>query len=166
MVYLGRRYVNADGRPYRGRVRDRPEDPEQRDDLGALLLRLLRQVLAGETPLLAAREIEMWDYAVLAALETGPAQTQARLAAAIGRDKTRLIPSLDRLVARGLIAREPDPDDRRNRIVALTADGREALRDCRSAIRAMEADLLADVPAADRAAFLRTLSRLAPRTAP
>jgi DNA-binding MarR family transcriptional regulator len=100
---------------------------------------------------------------VLAALEAGPAQTQARLAAAIGRDKTRLIPSLDRLEARGLVAREPDPADRRNRVVSLTGDGRQVLGECRGAIRAMEDDLLAGVPPADRAAFVRTLEQLAPQ---
>jgi DNA-binding MarR family transcriptional regulator len=146
------------------------EDPgsgdERRDDLGALLHRLLRRVLAAETPLLDAHGVEMWDYSVLVALETGPAQTQARLATAIGRDKTRLIPSLDRLAARGLVARDPDPDDRRNRIVTLTAAGRELLGACRSDIRAMEADLLADVPEPDRATLLRTLAQLAPRPAP
>ncbi|MCO1658743.1 winged helix-turn-helix transcriptional regulator [Pseudonocardia sp. S2-4] len=104
----------------------------------------------------------MWDYAVLAALESGPAQTQARLAAAIGRDKTRLIASLDRLEGRGLVAREPDPADRRNRIVTLTPDGRALLAGCRADVRAMEEGLLADVPADDRAAFLRTLLRVAP----
>jgi MarR family transcriptional regulator, organic hydroperoxide resistance regulator len=160
MVYPGRRYVNADGRRYRGRV---PDEPDPRDDLGALLHRLLRRILAAETELLAAQAVEMWDYSVLVALETGPAQTQARLAAAIGRDKTRLIPSLDRLAERELVVREPDPADRRNRVVSITAAGREVLGACRGAIRAMEAELLADVPDADRAAFRRTLEQLAPR---
>ncbi|WP_252443044.1 MarR family winged helix-turn-helix transcriptional regulator [Pseudonocardia humida] len=139
-----------------------PQPDDRRDDLGALLHRLVRRVLELETPLLAARGVEMWDYAVLAALESGPAQTQARLAAAIGRDKTRLIASLDRLEGRGLVAREPDPADRRNRIVTLTPDGRALLAGCRADVRAMEEGLLADVPADDRAAFLRTLLRVAP----
>jgi DNA-binding MarR family transcriptional regulator len=137
---------------------------DQREDLGALLHRLMRRVLEAETPLLAARGVEMWDYAVLGALESGPAQTQARLAAAIGRDKTRLIHSLDRLEGRGLVVREPDPGDRRNRVVTLTPDGRALLGKCRADVRAMEEDLLAEVPAEDRAAFLRTLVRVSPPT--
>jgi DNA-binding MarR family transcriptional regulator len=135
---------------------------ERRDDLGALLHRLVRRVLEAETPLLAAHDVGMWDYAVLSALEAGPAQTQARLAAAIGRDKTRLIGSLDGLERRGLVVREPDPADRRNRVVALTGEGRALLARCRADVRAMEDDLLGDVPAGDRAVFLRTLLRIAP----
>jgi MarR family transcriptional regulator, organic hydroperoxide resistance regulator len=135
---------------------------DQREDLGALLHRLVRRILEAETPLLAARGVEMWDYAVLGALESGPAQTQARLAAAIGRDKTRLIQSLDRLEGRGLVVREPDPADRRNRVVTLTSQGRALLGECRADVRAMEEELLAAVPVEDRAAFLRTLVRVSP----
>jgi DNA-binding MarR family transcriptional regulator len=139
-----------------------PEPDAHREDLGALLHRLVRRVLEAETPLLAAHGVEMWDYAVLGALESGPAQTQARLAAAIGRDKTRLIQSLDRLEGRGLVVREPDPADRRNRVVTLTPQGRGLLGKCRADVRAMEEGLLAGVPTQDRAAFLRTLLRVAP----
>lgn len=136
--------------------------PVDREDLGALLHRLTRRILDAELPLLRAENVEMWDYAVLAALETGPAQTQARLAAAIGRDRTRLIASLDRLEQRGLVERAPDPDDRRNRIVSLTGPGRARLDRTRGAIRAMEDDLLAGVSTADREVFVRVLQRLAP----
>jgi MarR family transcriptional regulator, organic hydroperoxide resistance regulator len=154
-------------RGYRGAVPETRDDPRQdpedlREDLGALLARLVRRVLDAETPLLAAHDVEMWDYAVLSALRSGPAQTQARLAAAIGRDKTRLIGSLDRLEGRGLVRREPDPTDRRNRVVTLTPEGRALLGRCRADVRAMEEDLLAGIPEPDRAAFLRTLARVAP----
>ncbi len=105
--------------------------------------------------------MEMWDYVVLGGLEHDSAPTQAQLAAAVGRDKTRLIAILDRLEARGLLHRTPDPDDRRNRIVTLTDAGRTLLADCRRDIRAMEADLLS---APDRTAFVRALSSLAEST--
>jgi DNA-binding MarR family transcriptional regulator len=133
---------------------------EQRHDLGAAFARLARAMMDAEAPVMRAHDVEMWDYAVLGALEDGPAPTQSELAAAVGRDKTRLIPILDRLEARGLLRRTPDPADRRNRVVALTADGRELVRSCRAGVRAVEAELLAELDPADRVGFVAALDRL------
>lgn len=135
-----------------------------RPDLGVLLHRLTSAVAQRELPLLRAHQIEMWDYVVLGGLEHGPAPTQAQLAVAVARDKTRLIQTLDRLEGRALLRREPDPLDRRNRIVALTAAGREVLAACRKDIRAMESDLLADLTKSDRAGFVRSLLTLVEST--
>jgi DNA-binding MarR family transcriptional regulator len=132
----------------------------QRRDLGASLHRLAGAVVAREVPVLSRHDVEMWDYVVLAALERGPAQTQAQLAAAVRRDATRLIPILDRLAARGLLLRIPDADDRRNRVVSLTPEGRSLLNDCRASIRALEGDLLSGLSAAERTNFLDVLERL------
>jgi DNA-binding MarR family transcriptional regulator len=104
----------------------------------------------------------MWEYVVLSALASGPAPTQAQLATTTGRDQTRLIPILEGLGARGLLERAPDPDDRRRRVVTLSPSGRSVLAQCRSAIRALEARLLAEVDADDREPFVRALRRLAP----
>jgi DNA-binding MarR family transcriptional regulator len=131
-----------------------------RPELGALLSRLLREVARREQPLLDQAGLPMWDYVILSALSDGDASTQAELSAATGRDKTRLIDNLDRLEQRGLVTRTPDPADRRNRIVSLTADGRRVLRQCRAAIRAMEEELLAGLPPAERTAFERALVKL------
>jgi DNA-binding MarR family transcriptional regulator len=131
-----------------------------RPELGALLSRLLREVARREQPLLDQAGLPMWDYVILSALEGGDASTQAELSAATGRDKTRLIDNLDRLEQRGLVTRTPDPADRRNRIVSLTADGRRVLRQSHAAIRAMEEELLAGLPPAERAAFERALVKL------
>jgi DNA-binding MarR family transcriptional regulator len=138
----------------------RPVDG-QRHDLGAAFAWLARAMIEAEGPVLRAHGVEMWDYAVLATLEGGPAPTQSELAAAVGRDKTRLIPILDRLEARGLLRRTPDPADRRNRVVALTAAGGELVASCRAGIREVEAELLADLEPADRATFVAVLDRLA-----
>jgi DNA-binding MarR family transcriptional regulator len=134
---------------------------EQRHDLGATFARLTRVMIEAETPVLRAHGVEMWDYAVLGALEEGAAPTQSELAAAVGRDKTRLIPILDRLESRGLLGRTPDPADRRNRVVALTEDGRAVVRSCRAGIREVEAEMLAAVDPGDRAVFVSVLERLA-----
>jgi DNA-binding MarR family transcriptional regulator len=133
----------------------------QRPDLGASLHRLARAVVAREVPVLRGHDVEMWDYVVLTALQAGPAQTQSQLAAAVGRDATRLIPILDRLAGRGLLLRIPDPDDRRNRMVSLTAEGSSLLDTCRASVRTLEDELLGELSAADRATFLRIVERLA-----
>ncbi len=138
-------------------ARDRP-------DLGVLLHRLTSALAQRELPLLRAHQIEMWDYVVLGGLEQGPAPTQAQLAISVARDKTRLIQTLDRLEALALLHREPDPADRRNRIVTLTAAGRSVLATCRRDIRAMESDLLATLTTSEGAAFIRSLSALVEST--
>lgn len=133
-----------------------------RPELGVLLSRLLRDVLAREETVLRPEGLGMWEYVVLAALGDGDAPTQSDLAAATGRDKTRLIGNLDRLEERGLVVRTPDPADRRNRIVALTGDGRRMLTRCRAGIREQEEALLAALPQSQREAFERALVRLVP----
>lgn len=132
-----------------------------RPELGALLDRLLRTVIDRELPIIERHGVDMWGYGILSVLARGPAATQAELAAATGRDKTRLIGNLDRLAADGLVERTADPADRRNKIVSLTAAGARLQRACAQEIRAMEQELLADVGAPDRAAFERVLAEVA-----
>lgn len=133
----------------------------QRPELGYLLHRLARAVIDREVPVLRGHDLEMWDYVVLGGLDHGPAPTQSQLATAVGRDKTRLIPILDRLEARGLLRRTPDPADRRNRVVDLTDAGRRLLADCRASVRDLEDELLAGLAPRERSTFLAVLQRLA-----
>ena len=137
----------------------------QRPDLAAMLHPLTRALVAAELPVLAAHGISMWGYVVLNALEDGPARTQAALAQAIGADKTRIIATLDELQQAGLITREPDPGDRRVRLLAISAAGRLVRAATQSAIQANEERVLARLAPADRQAFLRVaqvLSALPP----
>ena len=131
-----------------------------RPDLGKLTADLVREIIRRETPILERAGLEMWDYVILVALSGGDAATQRDLSAASGRDKTRLIGNLDRLEDRELVARTPDPADRRNKVVSLTPAGRRLLARCRTEIRAMEEDLLAAIAPADRATFVRVLTAL------
>lgn len=134
--------------------------PMERPDLGKLTADLVREIIRRETPILDHAGLEMWDYVILAALSEGDAATQRDLAAASGRDQTRLIGNLDRLEGRDLVVRTPDPGDRRNKVVSLTTAGRRLLSRCRTEIRAMEDDLLAGIAPADRASFIRVLTAL------
>jgi DNA-binding MarR family transcriptional regulator len=131
-----------------------------------MVSRLGRRLIALEQPILAEHGVSMWGYIVLSALDQaagsgeGPLRTQAALARAIGADKTRIISVLDDLQARGAIERRPDPADRRVHLLALTDAGRAVHRAVRAAIRRAEEELLGELPAADRAAFLRVLQQL------
>lgn len=137
-----------------------------RKDLGAAFAWLTRAMVELELPLLRRHGLEMWDYAVLNQLVDGPAPTQGDLAAAIGRDPTRLIPSLDRLEQKALLQRLVDPADRRSRTVVLSALGRELLAACKQDIAAAEQTLLAQIEPDRRAVFVEVLDQLASAVAP
>ncbi|MCF2526283.1 MarR family winged helix-turn-helix transcriptional regulator [Yinghuangia soli] len=138
-------------------------DPPRRD-LAAMIVPLGRHLMAAEMPVLRAHRTSMWAYVVLLGLgDAGdePVRTQAALAREIGADKTRIIGVLDDLDARGLIRREPDPADRRARLLSLTAEGRRVRDSIRAGIREREDRLLARLSPADRRGFLNALDVLA-----
>jgi DNA-binding MarR family transcriptional regulator len=132
------------------------------EDLGALFARITRRLIDAERPLLAAHGLSMWAYIVLSHLAHQPVGTQLALAEAIHYDKTRLIGLLDELERDGLIARKPDPSDRRARTVDLTPAGRARHAAAQADVRAMEDEFLGDLSATDRDRLRRVLSRLAP----
>ncbi len=75
----------------------------------------------------AAHGLDTWEFDVLAALR----RAGAPYALSPGRLGTQTLVTsgtmtnrIDRLEARGLVRREPDPDDRRGVRVVLTPDGR------------------------------------------
>jgi DNA-binding MarR family transcriptional regulator len=133
---------------------------EDRPDLAAMMLRVTRELIDAEEPVLRANGLSMWGYTVLTLLATGPMRTQAALAQAARADKSRIIPILDELQERGLIERRPDPADRRARLLAITAAGQRAFTRTRDGIRAGEERVLALLPASDRKVFLRSVRTL------
>jgi DNA-binding MarR family transcriptional regulator len=132
----------------------------KRPDLAAMLAPLLSEMIAAELPVLQAHGLTMWGYSVLLALDRSPVRTQAALAEAIGADKTRIIPILDQLQARGYIERHPDPDDRRVRLLAATESGRAVKNAAQTAIQRGEERWLGVLSADDRRVFLRVLGQL------
>jgi DNA-binding MarR family transcriptional regulator len=68
---------------------------------------------------------------------------------------------VDGLEADGLVARTPDPADRRATLVALTDDGVKVAERVAAARAAAAAELFAHLDAADRAALGRLLTALA-----
>jgi DNA-binding MarR family transcriptional regulator len=133
-----------------------------REDLGALFARITRRLIELERPILDAHGLTMWGYVALNRLAHEPPSTQLALASAIGHDKTRLIAVLDGLERDGLITREPDPADRRAKLVRITPAGKRRHAAVVAGIRAMEDELLTALDARERDALLAALPRLAP----
>lgn len=131
------------------------------DDLAALCAGAGRNLAEAERPVLDRHGLSMWQYVVLSALAPGAAPSQLVLAQQIRYDKTRLIALLDALEAAGLVAREPDPADRRARVVRLTPEGTRRHAAVRAAIREVEERKLAGLPPEARQLLRSALARLA-----
>ncbi len=121
---------------------------------------LQRALIAAEQPVLRKHGLSMWGYVVLDVLEGQPVRTQAALAEFIGADKSRIIPVLDELEDDDLLVRTRDPADRRARFVTITDKGRRRHAAVQADIQRDEERVLARLPSADRAAFLRALDTL------
>jgi DNA-binding MarR family transcriptional regulator len=81
----------------------------------------------------------------------------ARLAGIAAPTATRMV---DGLQERGLVTRRRDPDDGRAVLIALTADGEEALRERRAQLLARRRAMFELLTPSERRAAARVLSRL------
>jgi DNA-binding MarR family transcriptional regulator len=100
------------------------------------------------------------QYAALQAVTQRPGIDQRTLARAIGLDTSTTAGVLERLEARGLIARTTSREDRRARVLAPTDDGRRALAAVLPAMLRAQAQILAPLSADDQQVFLRLLQQL------
>ncbi|GAB2874067.1 MarR family winged helix-turn-helix transcriptional regulator [Nocardioides pacificus] len=115
--------------------------------------RLARQLELARRAAFSAQAIELWEFDVLAALrragtpyELSPGRLLRETLVTSGTMTNRV----DRLAARGLVERLPDPRDRRGVLVRLTAEGKTRVDAAFEALVAAERDLLAVLPVAQR----------------
>jgi len=99
------------------------------------------------------------DFGILYRLSKG-AMPQVEIAALMMRDKTTITRRIDGLVKKGLVARTPDPDDRRYYRIGLTAAGEAALAVLTPLVSAFQQELLRDIPDADKQATINTLKHM------
>lgn len=101
------------------------------------------------------------QYAALSMIETTPGVDATRLSALIAFDRSTIGGVLERLEAKGWIARDSSPQDRRIKLLRITQDGAALLRQVEPAVRRVQERLLAPLAPRDRATMLRLLGELA-----
>jgi DNA-binding MarR family transcriptional regulator len=133
------------------------------DDSGVDLLLLLGQASHALTTELTAGLAKLGipprGHCVLSHARGGE-HTQTQLAEVCGLDKTTMVVTLDELERAGLARRQPSATDRRAHIVVVTPAGRHALGKADAIVARIYADVLAALPATERAGFVAGLRRL------
>jgi MarR family transcriptional regulator, transcriptional regulator for hemolysin len=100
-------------------------------------------------------------YQTLAAVVHGDQPSQLALATHLGIDRTVMTYLIDDLVAAGLVERQLNPADRRQRRIVATDDGVGRYTDLERRVRAAEDKLLGALEPAERQAFRQVLRRVA-----
>jgi DNA-binding MarR family transcriptional regulator len=120
-----------------------------------LLVKLGNEIAARAEDPLAAIGLSGRQYMVLAVLSEDAPPSQQELAGLCGLLPAQIVPVIDELERRGLVARQRSEADRRRSVVTLTAAGTQAM---------VQADALGDRLVADldeeaRQAAIEALSR-------
>jgi MarR family transcriptional regulator for hemolysin len=87
--------------------------------------------------------------------------TQSQVAEQCALDKTTMVVTMDELERAGLAERRPSSTDRRARIIAVTEAGERIVDDANAIVAGIYDDVLAELPAGQRAAFVAGLAQLA-----
>jgi DNA-binding MarR family transcriptional regulator len=127
------------------------------------VLRLARHLDLARGSAFAEHDLEGWGFDVLSALrregppyELSPGQLVAQTLVTSGTMTNRV----DRLAARGLVSRGPDPSDRRGVKVALTDTGRSVVDAAMADLLDRERILLNQLPPSERDHLAELLRRL------
>ena len=107
-----------------------------------------------------AGELTKQQFTVLAAVEQNEGMSQTDLVAITGIDRSTLAEMIRRMLDKELLGRERTEADQRANSVRIAPAGKKALRAARTASERVEKMLLAGLPAADRAKFVRMLTVL------
>lgn len=133
--------------------RERPDLDVSPLEVLSRVTRLARHLDRARRRVFASHDLESWEFDVLTALrrtgtpyELSPGKLLAQTLVTSGTMTNRI----DRLAAKGLVERRPDPDDRRGVRVRLTEHGRERVDDALSGLLEHEHELLRNLGEADQ----------------
>ncbi|MCK6211881.1 MarR family transcriptional regulator [Georgenia sp. EYE_87] len=99
-------------------------------------------------------------YSVLDVLELRGGISQRELADELRLDPSQIVALVDSLERRGLVERRPNPQDRRQRTVVVTAAGRTLYRRARQQVDGSLDEVLEGLHAAERDTLRELLQRI------
>jgi len=108
----------------------------------------------------AAQALTPVQYAALVAIREHAGLDATRLSALVAFDRSTLGDVLERLEERGLILRQPSPQDKRVKLLFPTPRGRKLLTEVMPAMERAQARMLAPLKPSDRQTLLRLLGEL------
>jgi MarR family transcriptional regulator, temperature-dependent positive regulator of motility len=127
----------------------------------AHLARRFNQICLGVTAeLLADQDLSPMQWGVMVMIIEEPGKGQRYLAGRMGVDAATLGQTLDVLERRGLVKRQPDPDDRRAHKLYVTQRGTRLRQRLSPILLDAQDRLLAPLSAAERRALLDALVRV------
>jgi DNA-binding MarR family transcriptional regulator len=129
--------------------------------LGYNLRRAQVAVFQNFTEVVGASELTPGQFGVLVVIDANPGLSQTQLGNALGIDRSTVVAVIDRLEARGLVARQPAPNDRRSHALHLSDDGRSTLRRLTERVRAHEREITRHLSTEEQARLIELLRRVA-----
>lgn len=108
----------------------------------------------------AALDLTPVQYAAMVTIGEQAGIDATRLSAHVAFDRSTLGNVLERLEARGFVDRYASPDDKRVKLLKLTASGRAVVKRAEAAVRRTQERILAPLAAKDREVLLNLLAQL------
>lgn len=108
----------------------------------------------------AAFDLTPVQYAAMVAIQENEGIDATRLSAQIAFDRSTLGNVLERLETRGFVERYSSPDDKRVKLLRLTAQGRTVTGRAEEAVRRTQDRILAPLAPKDRRVLLELLAQL------
>jgi DNA-binding MarR family transcriptional regulator len=130
------------------------------DHVGVALRHAYQRALANLTERISRFDLSPLGFSVLVRLHDSGPWTQNSLGRSIFMEPANIAALVGRLEDRGLVAREPDPNDRRAIRVSITPAGVELLAVARGEADAANAHTLSVLAPAERTQLMALLRKL------
>lgn len=127
---------------------------------GHLIRRAQQIAVAIFTEECAGFDLTPVQYAALVAIRENPGTDATRLSALIAFDRSTLGNVLERLEARKLVTRYPSPEDKRIKLLKLSASGSALVKRAQASVERAQERILAPLKPADRKKFMDLLSQM------